>query len=547
MNRFNLSAAIIALALWAGCSTEPPPSAPAAPQKAGDSATATPPTPSGPTPLVAGNAVLAGELADDMVPRALLERASALMDWGVQQPPAVQTSAALTAARLQLVAIAAARGSDELGQRANPLLRRIATQPIQTAEGSPSADAATRLKEAALAILGLDASVKDVRIHREPALELAASDTIAGQAVRAAWLARCHASLRAWADLPAELQASVAIPSSGRMLCPRCADAHHITPDKVVSLLLGEGNAGGMICAQAIKAGARATSPREQNGAVSLCESVWSPETSADPALFWGTNLLVIGLLQTAHGLIQAPVPDGPLRSLLTSRVEAVRAQLSRPWVLPTALVTAPDRADDATEPIVFIPGLGGAGLSTHHAPIGVVSLGPDGLRVGLRPTVAFEDNTLVSLSIQHGLPAGGRLVLSLEDLRGAARQPKGAVDPISSAVNELKLAAAKVAKDLGRSGDGATGVTLALDAGSAASDATRVLDALRTSGVEVVHVLKSASHGHTLPLMVREEVAGTRTVLNTGRIAYERPIIAVVTGTHIDVWAPQGSSGDAT
>ena len=243
--------------------------------------------------------------------------------------------------------------------------------------------------------------------------------------------------------------------------------------------------------------------------------------------------------------LTRAEAAPGPLKSLVDSRLEAVKTLLARPWVLPTALIATASRPEGATGPMRFIDGLGGAGLSTDRPPLSVLSLGPEGLRVGLRPTVAYENDALVSLSLRAGLPAGGRLVLSLEALREAPRDAKGGIAEITSAVNEARIAAQQIDKALEAKAELAPGVTLAVDAESRGDDLQRTLFALHAAGIEVVHLLKAASHGHTLPLMIRREVAGARTVLNAPPIvAYEQPTLAIVTETHVDVWAAQGPQG---
>jgi TonB family protein len=539
MYRSSHSLVVAALALCAGCASESAPASPSGP--------ATPSVPAATSavkesPLAAAKSVLANPLPSQVDPSDLLERADALTSWAATQPPESQLDVALTAGRLQLIAIVMSRSGLLLTSASHTALRRIATHPaLTTADGDP----ALQVREAALAILGLDVSVKDVRINRTAALELAASPGLAGQAVRVAWLARAAQGLRAWATLPAELRAAAALPLSGRMLCPRCSDAHHITPDKVVPLLLGAGNAGGLICDQGIAAGASAKDPSTQIGALSLCHEFWPPSSLSDPALFWGMNAPVIGLLRTAKTLVQAAVQPGPLNASIQARIDEIQGLLKRPWVLPTALVAASTRDPESTTPHLFIPNLGGAGLSTPRPPLGVVSMGPDGLRVGLRPTLIFEGDELVSISVREGLPAGGLLILSLEALRQAPRDAKGAIAEITSAINQVQLAATKIYKALGHEEPQAPGVTLAIDAESAAEDASRVAAALRAIGVEVVHVLKAASHGHTLPLMIRDEVAGTRTVLNAAPItAYEHPLRAVVHRAHVDLWAAEGASG---
>ena len=529
----------ITLALLIGCASEPAtaPKAPKAP------ATNAAPTPVKESPLVTAKSLLAAALPPQTDSDDLFERADALAAWAATQPAAVQTEAALTTGRLQLLGTVLARTEGEPTSSAQATLRRIATHPALSAATGAQEESALQVKEAALAILGLDTSVKDVRINRKVALELAASPALPGQAVRAMWLASAELSLKAWDTLPAEIRANVAIPLSGRMLCPRCADVHHITPDKVVPLLLGAGNAGGLICDQAIAAGASAKSPSAQIGALSLCEDFWPTTNLADPALFWGMNTPVIALLRTAKALIKAPVPEGPLKALIQERLDTLKPMLERPWVLPTALVTTSTRAPEASTPLQFISNLGGAGLSTPHAPLGVVSMGPDGLRVGLRPIVAFEGDDLISISVREGLPAGGRLVLSLQDLEQAPRDAKGGIAAISSAVNQLQMASTSIYKALGHKEPQASGVTLALDAETSSEHASRLTAALRAIGIEIVHVLKAASHGHTLPLMIRNEVAGTRTVLNAPPVTtYEAPLRAVVQRSHVDLWAPAGA-----
>ena len=137
--------------------------------------------------------------------------------------------------------------------------------------------------------------------------------------------------------------------------------------------------------------------------------------------------------------------------------------------------------------------------------------------------------------------------MLALEPLRAAPRDAKGGIAEISSAINQAQIASTGIYKALGHEAPQATGVTFAVDVEATSEDVSRVTAALRAAGVEIIHVLKAASHGHTLPLMIREEVAGTRTVLNAPPItAYEQPLRAVVHRTHVDLWAAEKASTPA-
>lgn len=547
--RLCLLAAVTTLA---ACNSQQPP--PVQPQPQPQAAPEPPPPP---TPLAQAQAVLATPLTSPDSIADAVAQADVLRAWvGTNAGHAEVAAAVLAAGRLDVLAGAAAlSGVGDAGDATGRI--RLAADQL-TPEATPGVDKAQAagVRDAALAILAVDPAIKDVKLNRAAALALAEAGTPEGQAVRAVWLRRAARSLEKLAALPPQLRVERAIPIAGRLVCPRCSDVHHVTPDRVTSLLTSSPNSGGMICDAALKAGDAAKGPAQQMAALSLCSELWPADEKADPALLWGVNPVVLGLLLTADRLSDLPVGDGPLESPLDRAASDVRELLSRPWALPVAFVAAA-QADVAARPaaegappaeprrtLAFMPELGSTGPAISSAGLAYIIIGPDGVRAALPPIVQVEGGKLRSLSVEAGLPAGGKLVMSLADLDAARPAADGALPLVSSAASELRKAQEKFGPLVGSKPPVRT-VTLVVDAAASASHVTKTVDALLAAGVGAIHVSRTASHGSVLPLLMRSESEALRPVLReVAPVGYERPVIAAVSASHVDVWAPADPEG---
>lgn len=459
------------------------------------------------------------------------------------------------AAGLDLLAIAGAAaidGSPEAAARDKgafeELLRQIAVLPSTVGEGHGRADEALRLQEAALVLLGTSPQIKDVRLNRASARELAVGTTFAGTVVRTVWMARLEDALAGLADMPQELRTESFARLVGRLLCERCADAHHVTPDKVTHFLLNPSNTGGIVCGSALQVGRSAKTPPMEIAAMSTCEDLRLSAGRAEPTLLWSTNVLVLAAYRLASELVAAPLGDGPLARVMGEQAGRLEALLSRPVRLPVPTVSAPPAAgsDDATPWNVLVDGLGAAGLSITDPSMGFVYVGPEGVRVGLPPLVALREGQVVSISAAKGLPAGGRLILPYGALQQAEPTAETPIGPISSAVSEWKRAARSLEPERG-SGfpeDAAAPVMeVVVDGRTPVWAVAKTVDALRLAGIRDLRFTKTGTHGQALPLLVRQEPVGLRETLKIGT---ERPMLAVVGTEHLDLWAPAGKRAGA-
>jgi hypothetical protein len=549
--------------LWvAACGKDAgPPPGPAAPEVAAPSGGGAEVVPNAEATAVIGEATrLAQQTVAGADELGALTRAAAAVDrWADENPGDAGVPAAeLAGATLDVMAVGAAMALDTpaawgaleaRGPTAEAVLR-AAVAALGRAEAKGEGGAAA-VREAAAAMLGLDPDVKDVRLERPALLALVGAARPEATAVRAAWGARLLWALDALSALPSELAGETALRTAGRLLCDRCADLHHVTPDRIARLLVDQSNAGGIVCGTAINAAAEATSPGAIVAALASCPDFQTSGGEGEPPLLWGANPAILGLLREAARVAAMEVPPGPLAGLIGRQQAALRSRLSGGWMLPAAVVDAPlaQVAGEARTTLASIDGLSAGGLSVAALPLGVVSIGPDGVRAGLRPVVAMTDAGLVSKAVGAGLPAGGRVVMSLEALSEATPAPETkAIGLIGSAAAEVAKAEDALGLDvspkplLAPEGTGRA-ITLVIDAEAKASAVVRTIDALRAAGVSQFVVEKTQGHGRVLPLLVRDAPPTLEALVPVG---FYRPVIAVVRAGSVEVWGPAGDDEEA-
>ena len=533
MQRFHMHTTALGLlpmlALAWGCSREAPGPPPAQPAPA--------PPPAAPAPLPSpvdeAAALLEQPITGAAVSATLLARAEALAVWAADHVDhADVVRARRVAARLLLSATAAEAGDADAAR-----LRTIA----ELTEGDPEASA---VRAVALAMLHADSDAKGIEVDRAAAIALARGTTLEGLALRAAWLKRLERALALLQDTAPELAAGAAIPAAGRLLCPRCADTHHVTPDQVSRLLLDPRNAGGVVCKEALAAAGAAETPEQEIAALALCDELQLADPAGEPLNLWSTNAIAIAIARMADELSAAPLGEAALAPVVKVRAAAVRARLDGTLLLPVPWLAVPLDAEALAapaRPFGAIDGLGPGGLGEAWPALPVLLLGPDGLRAGLRASVGGADGGLASLAGGLRFPASGVQVLPGAALAEAqADEETGAIEAVSASATQLREAVDELARRLGFAEEalapaGATAL-LVLDAGAAAEATIKVIDALTAAGFAHLRVAKTATAGRVLPLLTRDAPAPVVEALAVG---FERPVVAVVAADHVDVWEP--------
>ncbi|MEC9073180.1 MAG: hypothetical protein VX938_12390, partial [Myxococcota bacterium] len=310
-------------------------------------------------------------------------------------------------------------------------------------------------------------------------------------------------------------------------------------------MLLSGGNQGGIICPAAVKAGAQASTPLDEVGALTNCESLRPQGARIESPALWSTNAVLLGVLPTIHELASAPLGEGIMVPLLTQQIERLKKLSAEPIVLPVPVIASPLRPhEDQGDWVVSIRELGAGGLVRAEKATGTLILGADDVRVGLRPTVRMTDGVVESVSLASGLPAGGRRIATREELAELAK--KGDVRHlIASALAEVWLATQKQEEGKDKTAPESWDelpVNLVVDARAPSEMVGTVMSTLKTLGANAVAFAKTATHGSLLHLLIREVDPSVLTDLNVG---YERPLLAVVYGDHIDLWRPTGPMGE--
>lgn len=549
----------LGVTMSAGCSQQEPPAPTEPAAGTGSRGDAEGATVSAPSPLPEARRLVSATVAGVDELSALARGAAEIGSWAAEHPEHPDAPAALVAgATLDVLAVGAATALDTPtawqvleGRGANPeKVLRAALTALEHAEAGGANDAAP-VREAAAAMLGLDPDVKDVRLDRAALQALFAESRPEATAVRAVAGGRLLWALSALTTLPGEFGYEMALRTAGRLVCSRCADLHHVTPDRISGLLLNESNRGGVICDAAITAASAATSPPAQIEALSECPEFRTAGGEGEPPLLWSANAPLIGLLREADRIGALEVPAGPLAGLIGRQMATLKSRLAVPWALPVPVVDAPlaQVAGADRTFLASIDGLDGDGLSVAALPLGVVSVGPEGVRAGLRPVVSIDKGELASKSVEVGLPSGGRIVLGLAELLATTPDPTtGAIHQVSSVITEIAAAetafgAQVLPKPLLLPQESGRAVSLVVDEEASALAVVRTIDALGAAGVTQFMLEKTQSVGRVLPLLVRDAPADLDALVPVG---FHRPIIAVVQAGKVDVWAPAGEDEEA-
>ena len=209
-------------------------------------------TPIGPVQSRLKEAVADAEALD-----ALRESMGALRAWIDDHPTAPDRGDAVTTLGLAEVVFAGGQSAltgrpprtEAQGKSPSDVFLEVARQ-LDKVEGED----ALRVKEAALVLRALEPDVKDMVLDLDSALKLATERGPLGLAIQAAMLARIETALQALEDQPLELAIPAMVETAGRLLCPSCGDVHHLSPETVTHLLLGQGRGDGLVCAAAMTA-----------------------------------------------------------------------------------------------------------------------------------------------------------------------------------------------------------------------------------------------------------------------------------------------------
>ena len=539
------SAAVVAVSLWVGtvtlhgCGGDTPGPSGATPAP---SAAAQPEVP--PAPIADITAKLKQPLknADDV--GALEQALSRLRTWTQEHPQAPDFGDALVIRGLGDVIVAGARSAltgtppRHLagGRAASDVLLQLAT----ALKDDPAEDA-QRIREAALVLRALENDVKDVNLNLDAAMKLASETGPLGMAVRAAMLSRVETALNALATRPSELAIPHMVASGGRLLCPSCANLHHMSPDTVTHLILGKGRGDGLICDAAMVAGKDARNPSDELGALSLCPDLRPKSAQVEQVLMWSVNVVVTGLLRQGARLAALPLGDGSLKPALEHQLSRVRELLGKTWTLPVAAIASTLRPEDPNDGswVVSLPDTGRGGLSTRRPSPGLFFLSPEGLSVGLRPQVVWSEGGITSPTVALGLPAGGRRILNHSDLTSPDAATRS-VDAIASAIAEVGQAVGAKPEDLP---EGTVPVDMVLDARVTTGSVAPVIEALSGLGASSVRFARPLTPGRMLPLLLRD--ANTEALQSAGLNAEHR-MLMVVAGSYIDLWPPNAAGDKA-
>ena len=500
-------------------------------------------SPTAPTALSEAQAMSVTDLKSPKLIETTLRRAKTLDEWLKSNAGHKEHgSAQVLGAQLRIQAVAAA-----VGLGTGPSLKALGPK---TADSKHLGDAVAWLEAAAKAgvseskewllaakaMIGSDPNTKEVAFDRKAALEMAQGGSPAGQALRAFWLNRLGRALQALhsEDLSKRFGRFAAL--AGRLLCPACADARHATPDVVTSSLLMDKNKGGFICDLAFIPETGVLGPSTQIAAISRCGAGLMIGPVAEPVMYWGSNLLAAGLMVMAKDLSVPQIEDGALSSAIKKRTGVVKELLERAVVLPTPRITGrlPEAAPDAPRSrAAAIEGLGFGGQTSTRPSIPVFEVGPKDVTAFLRPIVKIVEGAVQSVSLQADTPAAP---VPLETLRNAEIDAEtGAVAAIKAAA-ERKRDAIKGIKAHPVTADKES-IDLLVDALAPAWAVERTVDSLRATGYAHFRFLRTAVHGQSLPLVVRDAEPELVQRLNVG---YERPLLAHVTAKHVDVWWPK-------
>lgn len=572
----GLLTALAALLVFSGCGSEkkPAPKASAGEpvQPAGAGGAAAPAKDAGASAAKADGSAKAPEKKEETVvdkaeaqakepltsPKAVkaaVATADTLTKWVEDHPDhADAPKARLLAARFRVLASGAAAGlltepvSKALGGDGAPSRQlRMALKEIEIVEKSGETVEGMDVKALGIAVramLAAEATEKDVQMDRAAAMELALGESAEGHALRAAWLLRMERALTALRTRSPESRFRAFSQPGGRILCPSCADAHHVTPDMVSRFLLNPKNTGGIICDAALTRGKDDKTPQGQLKAMQACGPEIGVADKVEPTMLWGANFLSVALLHQASRLAEGPTSESVLQRAVEKRAEAVKALLGAPLMLPQSLVTQvlPDSGEREDKSVVAaVDGLGFGGLEVEEDSLDTFVVGAQSVQAGLRPVAKLEGGKVVSVTLKAGHPMGGEVIdlTALQEAKPAA--DTGAIEEVVMAAAKLKEAAKAIAADVTPkpfAGDEAgPGASVVVDALAPSWAVERTLDSLLAAGYGHFRFMKTSSHGAALPLVVRSL---PERLAEKAPAVYERSLTAVVTKDHVDVWAPK-------
>lgn len=524
MNRLTTSLVLaLAVAAAPSCGKDAPPPAAAdtAPAAAADTA------PAPPSPFDQGAALLARPSLGEGDAATVLAAADAVEQQAATAPAADAPKALALAARLRLVGAVLGSDADRARQ-----LRQVAE--LGAKAGEPGAAAAS----AAKAILWLDPANDD--LAQPDITALVAGQGLEADAVRTAWLRALADAFTKSREAAAGQRLPVLLRAAGRALCAGCAKAGELEPGALERFLLEADNGGGAVCGGG-EAGAEATTVAARAAALTSC-----PETTVqgggEPALGAGDNALIVAALRRALWLDDNATGArkegaGALAASVGAAQKQLEAAITGVLPLPTpALVEAApagaQRPEGSTLPLAA-GGLGTGGLDVVEEALVVAVVGPEGISVGMRPTVQVEADKVSSVGHGQGVAIEGVPIVRVADLGTLEPAPEtGALAPLEEAGEKVVA----VVDRLRSPADGPRVGEVVVDADASALAVVRTLDSLRAAGVPDFRFTRTTTLGSALPLIVRTAPEALPAELAVG---YGRPVIVEVAPDHVDVWGP--------
>jgi len=529
----------------------------------GDASLAAPPT----SPLPRARAVVTRALDSPKSIARAVATADALTDYITAFPDVVDAMAARAhAARLRLLAVGssaglqtgpAARALGGDGAQARQLRKAMKdVRALEAAKARVSDVDVAVLGLAVRALLGSDPDEKAIEFDRQKAYQLALGDRPEGMAVRAKWMVRFEKSLRELRTGASELRFFGFARAAGRIICPGCSDAHHVTPDNVTRFLLNvRKNRGGLICDEAFERPLPKgkAPPGQEVERLRACTHAFAVDPRIEDNAWWGANGLALAVMATARTFVEAPVEPTVLEAAVQKRVGALRKALADPVVLPVPAVLGPPpemlggkRLSQRTAAVV---GLGFGGLTVKAEPLELFAVAPDGFRAGLRTVVGLDKRgTIRSYTSRYS--ALGRLLRPLappepqRKRRRRARRGSAAAggDAVQEGIRRIRAAAGRIARKhdlpVSKADDRGAVAEIIVDPEAPATDAIALIETLRTAGYGNFRFLKTAAHGRTFPLVVR---SAPKDMIAAVRPGFDRALVAVVRPSYVDIFAPRG------
>lgn len=534
MNRIAPSLALslaLALAAAPSCGKSEPTPTPAAdttPAAAADTA------PAPPSPVEEGAKLLEKPSLAEGDVAAVLAAADAAEKHAAAHADEAPKALAL-AARLRLVGALLGPDPDRARQ-----LRQVAE--LGAKAGAPGADTAA----AAKALLWLDPANDDVA--QPDIAALLANAGIEADAVRAGWLRALADAFSTSRKAAVGERLTVLSQLAGRTLCAGCAKAGELEPGALERFLLEADNGGAALCAGG-DAAKDATTAAARAAALTGCAEA-TVEGGGEPALGAGDNALFVAALRRALWLDQnaaeaASKAPTPLTGAVTANQKKLEAAMNGIFPLPTpALVESVPAGAQRPEGSALPLAAGGlgteGGLAVDQAALVVAVVGPEGISVGMRPTVQVADKKVSSVAKGQSVAIEGVPIVKVADLGTLEPAPEtGALAPLQDAATKV----VGVVDQMRSPADGPRVGELVVDADASSLAVVRTLDSLRAAGVTDVRFTRTATLGKTLPLVTR---AAPEKLPEGVTVGFARPVIVHVAGDHVDVWGPESPADPA-